>query len=140
MNKEVQMELAGSAWTLISFETSTGVIQASTVAPATLIFSVAGEQANKVSGSGGCNRYVGSYTLTGDHLRIGPLASTRMMCDPLRMEQEDRFFQALSSAERCELSQSELLIAYTGGKLRFASTSAPATGEDNKSGYEASSN
>jgi heat shock protein HslJ len=36
------------------------------------------------------------------------------------MEQEDRFFQALSTAERCELSQGELLIFYAGGTLRFA--------------------
>ena len=128
MNEEAQMHLAGSAWTLISFEMNTEVIEASTVAPATITFSPADEQANRLSGSGGCNRYVGSYTLTGDHLRIGQLASTRMMCDPVRMEQEDRFFQALSTADRCELSQGELLIAYAGGTLRFAPASAPTGG------------
>lgn len=126
MNEEATMELAGSAWTLISFETDRGVIEASKEAPATLIFSAAGEQA---SGSSGCNRYVGSYTLTGNRFHIGPLASTRMMCDPVRMEQEDRFFQALSTAARCETSrQGELLIAYAGGTLRFASASPRAGG------------
>ena len=127
MNEEATRELAGSAWTLISFETDTGVIAAAQEAPATLVFSAAGEQDSRLSGSGGCNRYTGSYTLTGDRLRLGPLASTRMMCDAVRMEQEDRFFQALSTAERCEISrQGELLIVYTGGTLRFASASPQA--------------
>jgi heat shock protein HslJ len=123
------MELAGSAWTLISFETDTGVIPAATEAPATLTFSAAGEQAGRLSGSSGCNRYFGSYTLTGDRLHIRQMGSTRMMCDPVRMEQEDRFFQALSTAERCELSRGELLIVYAGGTLRFAAMSALAGGE-----------
>lgn len=129
MNEEVKIELAGSSWTLISFETSTGVIEASTEAPATLTFSAAGEQAGSLSGSGGCNRYFSSYTLTGDRLRISQMGSTRMMCDPVRMEQEDCFFQALSTAERCELSQGELLIVYVEGTLRFASSSTLSAGE-----------
>ena len=129
MNEEVKMELAGSAWTLISFETDTGVIPAVTEAPATLTFSAAGEEAGRLSGSSGCNRYFASYSLTGDRLRISQMGSTRMMCDPVRMEQEDRFFQALSTAERCELSQGELLIGYAGGTLRFAPMGALASGE-----------
>lgn len=125
------MELAGSAWTMISFETDTGVIPAATEAPATLTFSAEGEQTGRLSGSSGCNRYFASYTLTGDRLRIGPLGSTRMMCDPARMEQEDRFFQALAAAERCELSKGELLIVYAGGTLRFTPTStlSPASAQ-----------
>ena len=128
MNEEATMGLAGSAWTLISFETDTGVIPAAREEPATLTFSAAGEQADRLSGSGGCNRYFASYTLTGDRLHIRAMGSTRMMCDPVRMAQEDRFFQALSNAEHCELSHGELLIAYAGGTLRFAPSSARAGG------------
>lgn len=51
-----------------------------------------------------------------------------MMCDPVRMEQETRFFQALSTAERCEVNQGELLIAYAGGTLRFAPTAGQPGG------------
>jgi heat shock protein HslJ len=128
MNKKAEMDLAGSSWTLINFETGTRVISASREAPATLTFSGAGEEVGRLSGSGGCNRYFASYTLTGDRLHIRAMGATRMMCDPPRMEQEDRFFQALSTAERCELSQGELLIAYAGGRLRFAPISAPTGG------------
>jgi heat shock protein HslJ len=121
------MELAGSTWRLVSFETDTEVIPSLPESPATLAFSE-GEQAGRVGGSGGCNRYFASYTLTGDRLRISPLGSTRMMCSPARMAQEARFFQALSAAERCERSNGELLIAYARGTLRFVPTTLQAEG------------
>ncbi len=112
------MELAGSSWTLISFETEGEVVSAVKDAPATLTFAAEGEEVNRISGTGGCNRYFGSYMLTNDRLSVSPLGSTRMMCEPEQMAQEDRFFQALSTAESYELSD-ELLIIYAQGKLRF---------------------
>ena len=113
------MGLAGSSWTLVSFEMDKEVIRAMTEGPATLTFAVEGAQADRISGSGGCNRYFGSYTLTNDRINISPSGSTRMACQPDRMEQEDRFFQALAAAERYELNDDELLIIYVGGTLRF---------------------
>lgn len=112
------MELVGSAWMLVSFETDTGVILAD--AASTLTIPAESEQVGRLGGNGGCNRYFASYTLTGDRLSISPIGSTRMMCSPNQMAQEDRFFQALSVAERYELSNGELLIIYAGGTLRFA--------------------
>ena len=122
------MELAGSAWTLVSFETEVGVIQRKVEAVSTLTFPMEGEQASRLGGSGGCNRYFASYTLTGDRLSISPPGSTRMMCSSDRMEQEARFFQALSAAERYELNNDELLIIYAGGTLRFAPMISQAGG------------
>ena len=116
------MELAGTSWILVDFETDIGVIPALTEAAATLDFSVESEREGRLSGSSGCNRYFASYSLTDDHLRIGPLGSTRMMCDPDRMAQEDRFLQALATAGPCELSNGELLIGYIGGTLWFLQT------------------
>jgi len=113
------MELAGTVWTLIEFETDTGVIPALEEAPATLDFSTQGEKTGMLSGRSGCNRYFASYNLTGDHFSIGPLGSTRMFCDPAQMAQEERYFQALATARRCELSNGVLLIGYAGGTLRF---------------------
>ena len=40
------------------------------------------------SGSSGCNKLMGRYTVSAGTLRIGPLASTRMACPPAMMEQE----------------------------------------------------
>ena len=35
---------------------------------------------HRVSGSGGCNRLMGGYELTGNHLKFTPMAMTRMAC------------------------------------------------------------
>jgi heat shock protein HslJ len=114
------MELAGTAWTLVAFETEDGVVPAVPAAPATLEFSAESEQSGKVSGTGGCNRYFASFSRSGDHLGIGQAGSTRMMCSPERMEQEDRYLQALQVVTWCELRDGELLLTYAGGILRFA--------------------
>ncbi|WP_019946364.1 META domain-containing protein [Hymenobacter aerophilus] len=37
---------------------------------------------NKVSGSTGCNRLMGTYATSGAGLTFGPLATTRMACPP----------------------------------------------------------
>jgi len=46
--------------------------------PLTLLLSADG---NRASGYAGCNRFAGSYTLTGAALSFGPLAMTRMACE-----------------------------------------------------------
>lgn len=51
----------------------------------------------RVSGRGGCNQYTGSYTRDGDTLTFGPLAATQKACAPALDDQEQKFFQVLSS-------------------------------------------
>lgn len=79
----------------------------------------------RVTGSGGCNRYNGSYTTTGNQLKIGPLASTFKACEPQIMEQESRYLKALQQAVRYEVSQEGLQVYYKNeegeGVLRFTS-------------------
>jgi heat shock protein HslJ len=52
---------------------------------------------DQVSGSAGCNQYNGSYTLDGDTVTIGPLATTRMACEQDVMDQETAFLTALQT-------------------------------------------
>ena len=54
----------------------------------------------RVSGSGGINRLMGDYTLTGDELSFGMLATTMMAGPPERMEAEQRFLAALGTVAR----------------------------------------
>ena len=55
----------------------------------------------RVTGSTGCNRLAGPYTLDGDRLRFGTLVSTRMACvDPARQRQEGDFMRALEATRR----------------------------------------
>ena len=109
------MELAGTGWKLVDFETDRDVIPALVEAPATLDFS----SDSRLSGRSGCNRYFASYSLNNDRLSIGSIGATRMLCSSAQMNQESRYFQALATAGRCELSNEELLIDYNGGRLRF---------------------
>ena len=62
----------------------------------------------KVQGSAGCNRMVGTYTLDGETLKFGPLATTRMAC--AAMETETAFLKALEVTSRYEVSGSSLTL------------------------------
>jgi len=69
----------------------------------------------RVSGSGGCNRFTGSYTFSDGELSFGPLAGTKMMCPEAVMDQEDRFHKALGAVDRVAVDGPFLLI-YAGEK------------------------
>lgn len=83
----------------------------------TLVFDGEG----RVSGSGGCNRFTGSYTFTDGELSFGPLAGTKMMCPEAVMDQEDRFHMALGAIERVAVDGPFLLIYAVGSEapLKF---------------------
>ncbi len=68
-----------------------------------------------VGGSGGCNSYSGTYTLSGDQLSVGPLASTMMFCEA-GGQQEATYFTALQGAKRLAFSsEGRLQIFYDPG-------------------------
>jgi len=75
----------------------------------------------RASGSGGCNRFTGSYTFTDGELSFGPLAGTKMMCPEAVMDQEDRFHQAVGAVERVAVEGPYLLIYIQGSEqpLKF---------------------
>jgi heat shock protein HslJ len=79
----------------------------------------------RISGSGGCNRFNGSYQARGGQLKIGPLASTRKACEQFLMDQEFMYLKALQGATRYEVNSDGLQIFYTttegSGVLRFTS-------------------
>lgn len=63
-----------------------------------------------MSGRGGCNRYSASCdTEAGGHLRVGPIASTRMTCP--EAQRERAFFAMLRSAVRYELDAKMLILS-----------------------------
>jgi heat shock protein HslJ len=68
----------------------------------------------RVSGSAGCNNFMGTYTASGSSLKFGPAATTRKMCaQPGVMEQEQQFLKALESVAtiRQEGDRAELRTA-----------------------------
>ena len=73
----------------------------------------------KVSGSGGCNRMSTKATLTGEEIAFGPIASTKMACAPAVMDQEMKFFAALSEVRtwRADPSRGKLSLLGKGGEV-----------------------
>ncbi len=73
----------------------------------------------KVQGSAGCNRYFGGYTLNGDALTVGALATTRAFCPEPEgiMEQETQFLMALQSAATFTIQNGSLDIRTADGAI-----------------------
>jgi heat shock protein HslJ len=92
---------------------------------ATLAFLEAG----RAAGNASCNRFTGSAEISGDTIKFGMLASTRMACaDNAVSSQETEYLKALAAAKRFELKDYTLLIYAEGydKPLRFTRTT-PAT-------------
>lgn len=65
----------------------------------------------RASGSSGCNKVMGGYTLAGPGtLRIGPLASTRMACSPEVMAQEAALLDAFERASAYRIEGEALTL------------------------------
>jgi len=75
----------------------------------------------RASGRGGCNGYGGPYTLAGDELHFGPLASTRMACAPALMDQEQRYFDTLAQVAHYAVADDGALLLETaeGKEIRL---------------------
>jgi heat shock protein HslJ/uncharacterized lipoprotein YbaY len=95
--------LQGGEW-VVEDIAGAGIVDGSR---ATLNFGADGE----LAGSGSCNRYSGSYTLTGEGLSVSSkTAMTMMACVPELMQQESRFMQLLSRVRRFRLGVDGALI------------------------------
>lgn len=83
------------------------------------------------SGSSGCNRFDGQYTLDGNTIAIGPLNSTLMACaDPI-MEQERHYLAAVSSAVEWDITGETLTLYDDGGSevVVFGADMTPLVGQ-----------
>ena len=89
--------LEGTRWWLVRVG-ETPVVADEPGRRANLVFD-AGR--GRVSGAGGCNQLSGGYEQSGDELRFGAIASTRMACPA--MDVESAFFEALGRTARFEI-------------------------------------
>ena len=65
-----------------------------------------------IKGFAGCNSIMGSYTLSGDKIKL-TVASTKMMCPAQQMEIEDFFTKALTSADSYKI-EGDVLELFEG--------------------------
>lgn len=79
----------------------------------------------RLNGSGGCNRFFGSYVVGPDGALTlpSPLGATRMACPEPIAQVESAFLGALERASSWERNDSGLRIRFENGVLRF--TPAP---------------
>ncbi|HVJ77761.1 MAG TPA: META domain-containing protein, partial [Hyphomicrobium sp.] len=71
---------------------------------------------DKVSGTGGCNRFNGPIVIEDDAVQIGPLVSTKMMCEG-KVETESQYFAALEAARSFVLDNGMLVLKDDGGDV-----------------------
>ena len=78
-----------------------------------------------VAGSAGCNQYTASYTVDGDALEIGTVASTNMACPPPADRVEREYLAALERVAGWQMDDGELVLSNADGKelLRFREAS-----------------
>jgi copper homeostasis protein (lipoprotein) len=113
--------LRGTNWKLVRLGGAPLEVSAGQAEPQ-LVFA---SDAPRVSGSGGCNRITGSFTLEGDRVHLGPLVGTMMSCANA-MEQEQRFLTSLNHVERYRISGRQLeLLDGAGAVLAQFEASSP---------------
>jgi len=117
-SQQQPVNLTGTQWTLEEI----GGKPAIEHSKATLAFL----QAGRVSGHGSCNRFMGPAEMSGDKIKLGPLAGTKMMCDPGASDQETAYLKALESVQKFEVKDGKLLIYVAGSDapLRFHAAAA----------------
>ncbi|MEY8840934.1 META domain-containing protein, partial [Cribrihabitans sp. XS_ASV171] len=74
------------------------------------------DRAGGVSGRAGCNRFSGSYVLSGEGMTIDPGAATMMACPEPAMALERQVFDALGRVGRFDLSADGGLSLMGGGE------------------------
>jgi heat shock protein HslJ len=68
-----------------------------------------------VAGSGGCNRFTGSYTIEDASLAFSPLAATMMMCPEPQMLVERRLLDALAAVRGFARDRVDLVLSDADG-------------------------
>ena len=113
---EAQSSLANTKWRLVSLSEAgveTPVLEGPTV---TLEFDAGGQ----VVGSGGCNSYGAHYQVQGNLLSFREIIHMQMACQQEGIgQQEERYFQALQTAGRFELTGDRLMIWYGDGQAEL---------------------
>lgn len=112
------LALAGTSWRVAGYNNGRQAV-VSVLADTQLSLSFAAD--GRVSGSAGCNTFMGTYTVSGSSLKLGPAATTRKLCPhPGVMEQEQQFLKALESVatirqegDRAELRTGDGALAVT---------------------------
>jgi heat shock protein HslJ len=110
-------DAVGVEWRLLSIDGE--------ALPADVSATLALFEDGRAAGLAGCNLYEGPYELEGDAITFGPIATTRMMCEPSAMEIEQAFLAALGAAARWTSGAGGLTMTDGEGGNELVFTSQP---------------
>lgn len=117
----LQTGLEGTSWILVEWMDKTLPDPLETTNPITANF-VEGQ----VKGTASCNRYVASYKMEGNQLKITPAATTRKACMGDIMDREFAYLAALEGTQQYEINaQGQLQISYVTDEEAGVMTFAP---------------
>jgi len=104
--------ISGTSWDLVEMGTTAEFAR---IVP-TIEFGADG----RVSGSAGCNTFNGTYTLDGQTIALGPLAATKMACEPPASAVEAEYLAALSGVAAWSIEPDGSLVLGGAVPLRYA--------------------
>lgn len=102
-------ELAGTRWALVQLFGAAASLGADAREPFVALQSMDA----RIVGYAGCNRIAGRYELSGEQLRFSQIASTRMACPEMAVE--DALLKALEATVRWRISGDELELRGSDG-------------------------
>ena len=82
--------------------------------------------ANQLNGNASCNRFFGAYQYTDGLLTISGLASTKMMCSPSVMAQENDVLGFLGQASQVRVDKDRLHLLNDRGEVLISAQRAEA--------------
>lgn len=119
--------LAGVNWHLTAYGPASAPTSLLPGTESTLLLNSSTRQ---VSGLAGCNRFTGSYALSGEKITLGQLAMTKRLCvEPEGLAaQESAVAQALTGAKQYSFEDGDLILTYGAGNALRYSKNGPKAG------------
>jgi heat shock protein HslJ len=115
-NESTVTSINNITWLLQLWETNGSVRTMHTNSSIHLIFN---ESEKQVSGSDGCNNFIGNYEVKKNKLMVGPTAGTKKYCGEESSLDEQAFLKILQSTPEIELMDGKLRLILKTEILTF---------------------
>ena len=114
--KAETQDLSGTSWDAVGYNNGKQAVVS--ILGGTTITATFNKDGS-LTGNAGCNNYNGTYSVSGNQITIGPLASTRKFCNTPEgvMDQESQYLAALGTAATYQIEGNTLELRTKDGAL-----------------------